>query len=77
MLAFGVGLLLLGLLLVPDLDGFEVDGSGTQSFAYRGYLSSACSLLGIGLVLAAAVLSALLRGQRSAPPADPGIDHYS
>ncbi len=79
LLLIGLGLLFLGLLVVPDLGDLDLDESGVddQSLAVRGYLSNACSLLGIGLVLAASVISALTKRQKPSRPPAPGIDHYS
>jgi hypothetical protein len=76
LLLVGLVLLLVGLLVVPDLSDFE--GIPGQSLVVRGYVSNVCSLLGVGLVLAASVISAVKKQQQQpTPPPPPAIDHYS
>lgn len=74
LLLTGLGTLLLGLLLVLTIDT-DLAPASTRAVLAQGYLANACVLIGSGLVLLAAVLSAL-RSREPAPPA-PTIDYYS
>lgn len=78
LLLVGLALLLVGLVVFPDssnLDG--LDGLDGRSRVIRGYVANICSLLGVGLVLAASVLSAVKRMQQPTPPPPPAVDHNS
>lgn len=75
LLLVGLGLLVLGLLVAPDL--VDLQGIQGQSLLARGYISNVCSLLGVGLVLAASVISAVKKQMQPSSPPPPAIDHYS
>ena len=70
----GVGTLAVGLFLLLSINTDPATASGRALLA-QGYVSNVCVLVGSGLVLLAAVFSAL-RSRNPAVPA-PNIDHYS
>ncbi len=77
LLGTGLGLLVVGLLLVPQIGDPDAMTVGPHAFVIRGYLSSACALVGAGLLVAAAAISSLTRQPRQPKADEPGIDHYS
>lgn len=70
----GLLLLLLGLLLILGIDN-PATQTLQQASVVQGYLANAGSMVGAGLVVVAALVSALRRSTDSAEP--PAIDHYS
>lgn len=73
LLVAGIGLLVTGLLFVLAIDA-EPSTASPKSALVQGYLSSASALIGAGLIVVAALLSAL---RKKTPAEPPSIDHYS
>lgn len=73
LLGTGLGLLLLGLLLGP---GLSSSSTGSQHVVFvQGYLSHVAATVGAGLVVVAALVSALRPSGTTGPA--PALDHYS
>ncbi len=74
LLVTGLGLLLLGLLMILGLDN-PATQTVQQASLVQGYLANVSSMVGAGLIVVAALVSARVRSADSTEP--PAIDHYS
>ena len=69
----GLGLLLLGLLLVLGMSN-PLTNVSQQAVTVQSYASHACATTGTGLIIVAALVSALRRPEKVHPTP---LDHYS
>jgi ABC-type transport system involved in multi-copper enzyme maturation permease subunit len=72
LLLTGLGMLVLALLLVMSFSSW----TDPSVFAVRSWVLGVLTVVGCGLIVAAALVSALST-ERTTPAAEPAVDHYA